>query len=208
MTSRNASRRTAKTGTTGTRHRTSRLPYYEQARIWQRYLWRLSDKPFDAYQKKEDALSCSIRLRSKALVVPARLASERGAAQGLRRLRRWTGEDDRRFVELAAKVVQIDVDDPSVDEVHLFVEEADRTSSRSRRLFVGRLPQEDACWTLPLLKLEADHYGTGPLLRFFACCVGESGTVQMVIAGAHEAARSWLDWKEDRQAYRARCQPW
>ena len=155
MTSCNTStRRTAKTRG---RRRTYRLPYYEEARTWQRYLRRLRDKPFDAYLKKEEALACSIRLRGRSFVVPVRLASTSSAAQGLRRLKKWMDEDGQRFVELVAKAVQVEEDDPSADEVHLFIEEPDPTSSRSRRLFVGALPQEDAFWVLPLLKLEEQN---------------------------------------------------
>ena len=206
MTSRTASR--CRTTKTRTRRRTYRLPYYEQARTWQRYLRRLRDKPFDAYLKKEEALAHSIRLRGRSFIVPARLESKPGTEQGLRQLRRWMTEGDQRFVELVAKAVQVDVDDPSADEVHLFIEEPDPTSSRSRRLFVGALPQEDAFWALPLLKLETGHYGTGSTLRFFVERLGAGGEVDVVVAGAHAAARNWLDWKADRQAYRERCQPW
>lgn len=206
MRSRTASRH--RTTKTRTRRRTYRLPYYEQARTWQRYLRRLRDKPFDAYLKKEEALAHSIRLRGRSFIVPARLESKPGTRQGLRQLRRWMIEDGQRFVELVAKVVQVDADDSSADEVHLFIEEPDPTSSRSRRRFVGALPQEDAFWVLPLLKLETGYYGTGPMLRFFVERLGAGGEVHVVIAGAHEAARNWLDWKADRQAYRERCQPW
>jgi len=188
-----------------------RLSHFTQARTWYRYARCLRDRSFDAHCKKEEALTHSLHLRSRTFILPARLELTIDVEPGLHRLKRFAGEGGVRFVELAARVIQVDDDDPAADEVHLFLEEADRTSSRNRRHLVGLLPQEDACWVVPLLGLESDAYGTGPLLGFFVehCAIGrkerggistDTSEIHIVIARAHEAARQWLDWKQERVA--------
>lgn len=185
--------------------------YFAQARTWYRYAKTLKNRPFDAYQKKEEALAFSHGLRSRVFVLPATLDLTARSEQGLRRLKRWMDERQVRYPELAARIVQVDDDDPARDEVHLFLEEPDRTSSRGRRYQVGKLSQEDACWLIPLLRLESDAYGTGPVLGFFVerCAMSrkargriaiDTSEVHVVIARAHEAARQWLDWKQERTA--------
>ena len=125
-------------------------------------------------------------------------------------MKRWNATGSYRFLELTARVVQVDDEDPTTDEVHLFVEERDRTSSRNRKWLIGRLQQEDAFWLAPLLRLETDAYGTGPVIRFFVegSVIGngarggisaETSEVRVVVAHAHEAARQWLDWKDERR---------
>lgn len=190
---------------------TRRLPYFAQARTWYRYAKCLRDRSFNARSKKAEALTQSLHLRSRSLIFPAQLTFTPDAEPGLYRLKRLTDERGVRFVELAARAIQVEDDDPTTDEVHLFLEEPDRTSSRNRRYLVGQLPEEDACWVVPLLRLESDFYGTGPLLSFFVeqCAIGrtarggvraETSEVRVVIAHAHEAARQWLDWKDERAA--------
>lgn len=183
--------------------------YVAQAHTWYRYARTLKHRPFDAYQKKKEALAFSHSLRSRAFILPALLDLNTRSEQGLRRLRRHVDERQVRYPELAARVVQVDDDDPSADEVHLFLEETDRTSSRGCRYPVGKLPQEDAFWLIPLLRIETDAYGTGPVIRFFVercrvevrrgSIVDEASEIRVVIAHAHEAARQWFDWKDERK---------
>lgn len=186
------------------------LPYYEQARTWYRYAKQLRGRPFDAYQKKELALDVSKQLRGHAFVLPARLEPVAGTDAGLRRLARWTGERLPRFVELRARIVQVDEADASADEVNLMIEEADATSSRNRTYAIGRLLPEDAFWVLPLLRQEARETCRTAALQFFlegASCDGTSlANARVVIAGAHEVARCWMDWREESRARRASLQ--
>ncbi len=187
-----------------------RSTYFQQARTWYRYAKYLKGRPYNAYLKKEAALAHSFRLRGRSFVLPATLTLTTESESGLRWLRRWNATGSYRFLELTARVVQVDDDDPTADEVHLFAQEQDRTSSRNRKVLVGRLPQEDAFWLTPLLRLETDAYGTGPVLRFFVECSvicngtrgrisAEASEVRVVIAHAHEAARQWIDWRDDRR---------
>jgi hypothetical protein len=191
-------------------HLDRRSTYFEQARTWYRYAKVLRGRPYNAYLKKEAALAHSLRLRGRSFILPTTLTLATESESGLRRLKRWNLTGSYRFLELTARVVQVDDDDPAADEVHLFIEEADRTSSRNRKVLVGRLPQEDAFWLVPLLRLEDDAYGTGPVIRFFVerSAVGtgargrisaEASEVGVVIAHAHEAARQWIDWRDDRR---------
>jgi hypothetical protein len=193
-----------------TLHTNRRSTYFEQARTWYRYAKYLKGRPYDAYLKKEEALAHSFRLRGRSFVLPATLHLAADSESGLHRLKRWNAVGSYRFLELTARVVQVDDDDPASDEVHLLLEEPERTSSRNRRYLVGRLPQEDAFWLSPLLRLETDAYGTGPIFRVFVeGSVIASGTrgrisaeaseVRVVIAHAHEAARQWFDWKDERR---------
>ena len=190
----------------GSRHAT----YFQQARMWYRYARCLEGCPYDVYLKKEEALMHSLHLRGRSFVLPARLSLTADAEPGLYRLKRRHDTESYRFLELAARVVQTDDDDPAKDEIHLLLEEPDRTTSRNRKYFLGRLPQEDAFWLTPLLRLETDAYGTGPVIRFFVeraqIRIGtrghvsaETSDVRVVIAHAHEAARQWLDWKDERR---------
>jgi hypothetical protein len=189
-------------------------PHYAQARTWYRYAKRLrrSTCPsFNPHLLKEEALAQSLRLRTRGLVVPTALELTPEAESGLRRLEHWTGQQGARFPELVARIAVTDPDDPTADEVHLFLEEHDRTSSRGRKSFVGRLPQEHALWVAPLLRLETDAYGTGPVLRFYVTgntvrltrpgLDAEASGVQVAIAEAHEAARAWIDWADDRRTW-------
>lgn len=197
---------TSTSRTVATRRRiTSRLPYYEQARMWYRYARQLKSRPFDAYAKKEHALADSLRLRGRSFVLTARLESCPEAEHGVYRLRKRTQEQGRSLIELAARIVEVDDEDPAADEVHLCLEETDPTSSRARRLIVGRLPQDDAFWVLPLLRMESEAGSYAPALQFFTLRLGteasSEGHVHVVIARAHEAARSWLDWKDERKEH-------
>ncbi len=210
---------TAKNTTHSTKHHTAGritnhtrcLPHMGQACTWFRYAKRLRDRSYDARRKKEAALNRSLRLRSRTFILPTKLELTPDAEPGLHRLKRFADGGGASFVELAARIIQVDDDDPTADEVHLFLEEPDRTSSRNRRHLVGLLPQEDACWVVPLLRLESDAYGTGPVLGFFVerYAIGrkprggisaDTSEVHVVIARAYEAARQWLDWKEERAA--------
>ena len=188
----------------------SHATYFQQARMWYRYARCLEGRPYDAYLKKEEALAHSLRLRGRSFVLPATLSLTADAEPGLHHLKRQLDTGSYRFLELAARVVQTDDDDPAKDEIHLLLEEPDRTSSRNRKCFVGRLPQEDVFWLTPLLRLENDAYGTGPVIRFFVehavihtgmrgHVSAETSDVRVVIAHAHEAARQWLDWKDERR---------
>jgi hypothetical protein len=191
-------------------HHDRRSTYFEQARMWYRYAKYLRGRPYNAYLKKEAALAHSFRIRGRSFVLPATLTLTTDSESGLRWLKRWSLTGSYHFLELTARRMQIDDDDPTADEVHLFIEEADRTSSRNRKVLVGRLPQEDAFWLAPLLRLETDAYGTGPVIRFFvertAIHTGargrisaEASEVSVVVAHAHEAARQWFDWKDERR---------
>lgn len=187
------------------RRKIYRLPYYEQARTWYRYARQLSGRTFDAYTKKEHALAESVRLRGRSFVLTACLEPCAGAEHGVCRLRKRIEEQGRSLVELAARIVEVDEDDPAADEVHLCIEEADPTSSRARRLVVGRLPQEDAFWVLPLLRIESEAGSYAPALQFFTLKLdteaSSEGHMHVVIARAHEAARSWLDWTDERKEH-------
>lgn len=185
--------------------------HMEQAHTWYRYARCLRGRSFNAHRKKEESLTLSLLMRSRTFVLPSRLELTPDAEHGLHRLRHYADRGGLRFLELAARIIQVDDDDPTADEVHLFLEEPDRTSSRNRRHLVGLLPQEDACWVVPLLRLESDAYGTGPVLGFFVerYAIGrkarggisaDTSEVHVVIARAYEAARQWLDWKEERAA--------
>ncbi len=189
---------------------TSSRPHYAQARTWYRYASRLRRSACPSYNPhltKEDALRHSLGLRTRGLVFPAQLELGPDCEAGLLRLRAWTEPGGLRYPELVARPVVADGDDPTSDEVHLFLETPDRTSSRNRRWLVGRLPHRDALWAVPLLRLETDAYGTGPVLRFYAeRTLFRPGSitgaeVHVVAAHAHEAARHWLDWADDRRAW-------
>jgi hypothetical protein len=105
-----------------------------------------------------------------------------------------------RYPELVARVVETDPDDPTADEVHVLLEEADRTGTQATRHLLGKLPPEDALWVAPLIRLEADAYGTGPVLRYHVTG-GMAEDVTIAISRAHEAAAAWLDWADDRAAW-------
>ena len=170
MTYRSTTPRTTYPSTLGD----ARCPHYAQARTWYRYAKRLRSAAarstcpsFNPHLLKEEALAHSLRLRTRGFVLPATLELTPEAESGLRKLEHWTrqrGEARGRagFPELVARVAVTDPDDPAADEVHLFLEEPDRTSSRGRTSFIGRLPQAHALWVAPLLRLETDAYGTGP----------------------------------------------
>jgi hypothetical protein len=196
----------------------ARRPHYAQARTWYRFAKRLRSAAarstcpsFNPHLLKEEALAQSLRLRARGFVLNTALELTPEAESGLRKLEHWTGHQGARFPELVARITVTDPDDPTADEVHLFLEERDRTSSRGRKSFVGRLPAAHALWVAPLLRLETDAYGTGPVLRFYVTGnsvrltrpgldTGASG-VEVAIAEAHEAARAWIDWADDRRTW-------
>ena len=64
----------------------------------------------------------------------------------------------------------------------------------------GKLPARDAVWVAPLIRLESDVFGTGPVLRYHVTA-GMAGDVTIAISRAHEAAAAWLDWADDRAAW-------
>jgi hypothetical protein len=146
---------------------------------------------------KEDALRESFRLRTRALVLPSRLQG--CCPDGLDRLAKRAEAGDT-YPELVARVAVVEPEDPGADEVHLFLEVADRTGTHTEKHPLGKLPPEDALWVAPLLRLESDAYGTGPVLRYHVTG-GTDTEVRVVISRAHEAAAAWLDWADDRKAW-------
>ncbi|MEM0960916.1 MAG: hypothetical protein AAGK21_00075 [Bacteroidota bacterium] len=175
-------------------------PHYAQARTWYRFacwLRRSSCPQFHPHLMKEDALRESFRLRSRSLVLLSQVQHVVPAGRS-RLAARVAGGDA--YPELVARVAVVDPEDPTSDEVHLFLEEADRTGTHTRWHPLGQLPPEHALWVAPLIRLESNAYGTGPLLRYHV--TGGSGTeVHVVISRAHEAAKAWLDWADDRKAW-------
>ena len=180
--------------------RTYSRPHYAQARTWYRFacwLRRTSCPQFHPHLMKEDALRASFGLRSRSLILPTRLQDCEAA--GLARLAKRAEAGDK-YPELVARIAQVDPDDASADEVHLFLEVADRTGTHTEKHLLGRLPPEDALWVVPLIRLETDAYGTGPVLRYHVTG-GEAEEVHVAISRAHEAAAAWLDWADDRKAW-------
>ena len=178
----------------------STRPHHAQARTWARFAYRLSRgacSAFDTYQTKEAALSASFALRARSLVFEMTLDDTESA--GLARLAGRVAAGER-YPELVARVVMDDPDDPSEDEVHIYLEEADRTGTHATRHLLGKLPARDAIWVAPLIRLESDAFGTGPVLRYHVTG-GMAGDVQVAISRAHEAAAAWLDWADDRAAW-------
>ncbi|MEM1044394.1 MAG: hypothetical protein AAGI91_17430 [Bacteroidota bacterium] len=151
---------------------------------------------------REDALRASFALRSRSLVLPTTLQDCDPA--GLARLARRAADGDA-YPELVARIAVVDPEDPTTDEVHLFLEVADRTGTHAEKHLLGKLPPEDALWVAPLIRLETDAYGTGPVLRYHvtdhAVTGGEGAEVHVAISRAHEAAAAWLDWADDRKAW-------
>ena len=100
-----------------------------------------------------------------------------------------------------------DPDDPTEDEVRIYLEEADRTGTHAtEKHLLGKLPARDAVWVAPLIRLESDAFGTGPVLRYhvtggMAGTAAVGGGVTVAISRAHEAAAAWLDWADDRAAW-------
>ena len=186
--------------------RTYSRPHYAQARTWYRFacwLRRASCPQFNPHLTKEDALRESFRLRSRSVVFPSRLQD--CTAAGLARLAKRAEAGDT-YPELVARVAQVDPDDPTADEVHLFLEVADRTGTHTEKHLLGKLPPEDALWVAPLIRLETDAYGTGPVLRYHvtggqATADGGGGEVHVAISRAYQAAAAWLDWADDRKAW-------
>ena len=193
--------------------RTYSRPHYAQARTWYRFaqqLRRTSCPRFhphlmkeDALRMKEDALRESFRLRSRSLVLPTRLQDCEAA--GLARLAARAAGGDR-YPELVARTAVVDPEDSGADEVHLFLETADRTGTHTEKHLLGKLPPEDALWVAPLIRLETDAYGTGPVLRYHVmagtgAAADGGGEVHVAISRAHEAAAAWLDWADDRRAW-------
>ena len=180
--------------------RSSSRPHYAQARTWYRFaswLRRVSCPQFHPHLMKEDALRASFALRSRALVLPSRLRDCEAA--GLARLARRAEAGDA-YPELVARIAVTDPDEPGADEVHLFLEVADRTGTHTAKHLVGKLPPEDALWVAPLIRLETDAYGTGTVLRYHVTG-GCNAEVHVAISRAHRAAAAWLDWADDRKAW-------
>ena len=180
--------------------RTYSRPHYAQARTWIRFanrLRRASCPAFHPYHTKEDALRTSLGLRTRGLVFPTRLQD--CVPAGLDRLAARAAGGDR-YPELVARVVVADPAEHAADEVHLFLEVADRTGTVTEKHLLGKLPPEDALWVAPLIRLESDAYGTGIVLRYHVTG-GEDAKVHVAISRAHEAAKAWLDWADDRKAW-------
>ena len=175
-------------------------PHYAQARTWVRFaswLRRSSCPAFHPHHMKEDALRTSLGLRTRGLVFPTRLQD--CVPAGLARLAARAAGGDR-YPELVARVVVTDPAEHGADEVHLFLEVADRTGTITEKHLLGKLPPEDALWVAPLIRLESDAYGTGIVLRYHVTG-GEDAKVHVAISRAHEAAKAWLDWADDRKAW-------
>ena len=180
--------------------RTYSRPHYAQARTWYRFacwLRRTSCPQFHPHLMKEDALRASFGLRAKGLILPSLLQDCEAA--GLARLAARAEAGDK-YPELVARIAQVDPDDSTTDEVHLFLEVADRTGTHAEKHLLGKLPPEDALWVAPLIRLESDAYGTGTVLRYHVTGGAET-EVHIAISRAHQAAAAWLDWADDRKAW-------
>ena len=191
--------RSARSTRISTASRSTR-PHYAQARTWARFAYRLNRgacSAFDAYTTKEAALSASFALRARSLIFETRLEDTESA--GLARLAGRVAAGER-YPELVARIVMNDPDDPTEDEVLVFLEEADRTGTQATRHLLGKLPARDAVWAAPLIRLESDAFGTGPVLRYHVTG-GMAGDVTIAISRAHEATAAWLDWADDRAAW-------
>ncbi len=194
--------------------RTNRTrPHYAQARTWLRFASRLRRSAcpaFSPYHAKEDALGASFALRARSLVFSARLDAPEPA--GLARLAARVAAGER-YPELVARIVVAEaglvtepgawdgpLDDALVDEVHIYLEEADRTGTHTAKHLLGKLLAADALWVAPLVRHESDAYGTGTVLRYHVAG-GMANEVTVAISRAHEAAAAWLDWADDRAAW-------
>ena len=179
--------------------RTYSRPHFSQAHAWTRFARQLqrAGTAFDPYLRKEAALGASFALRSRGLVFSAQLEDCEPGALG-RLAARAAGGD--RYPELVARITEVDPADPTLDEVHVYLEEADRTGTHTEKHRLGRLPAEDALWVAPLIRLETDAYGTGTVLRYHVTG-GADAEVHVAISRAHEAAKAWLDWADDRKAW-------
>lgn len=192
-------------------------PHYEQARQWHRFARLLRRVRRRAYDRKEEALAWSIAKGTRALCFPlvleTRPAHDRGLSRLLRRMKGYGGPAEsesgapQRFPELEARTVYLkdeDVKDEDARRVELLLH-ASSPGGTASLLPVGYLPDEDGAWSIPLLQ---QHLS----LRFFVYDFipgtarrgsrGLSATakVLIVVAGAHEAGRTWVDIYDDRKS--------
>ncbi|NBB87852.1 MAG: hypothetical protein GVY12_16715 [Bacteroidetes bacterium] len=187
-------------------------PHYEQARQWHRFARLLRRVRRRAYDRKEEALGWSLARGTRALCFPlvleTRPAHDRGLSRLLRRMKGYGGPVEsesslpQRFPELEARTVYLKDEDARRVELLLH---ASSPGGMASLLPVGYLPDEDGAWSIPLLQ---QHLS----LRFFVYDFipgtarrgsrGLSATakVLVVVAGAHEAGRMWIDIYDDRKS--------
>ncbi len=189
--------------------------HYEQARQWHRFARLLRRVRRRAYDRKEEALAWSLVRGTRALCFPVALetrpAHDRGLFRLLRRMKGYGGPAEsessvpQRFPELEARTVYLEDEDARRVELLLHAPSPGGTASL---LPVGYLPDEDGAWSIPLLhqhlSLQFFVYDFTPgTARRGSRGLSATAEVLVVVAGAHEAGRTWIDIYDDRKGVRA-----
>lgn len=191
------------------------LPHHDQARQWHRFACRLRGVRYRAHTRVDDALAWSLARGTHALCFPlvldTRPAHDRGLYRLLRRMYGYGGPSEsesntpQRFPELEARTVYLDDEDAQRVELLLHTTSPGGMASL---LPVGYLPEEDGAWAIPLLQqhlaLQFFVYDLTPgTARRGAGGLSATAEVLVVVAGAHEAGRAWIDIYDDRTSARA-----
>jgi hypothetical protein len=195
-------------------------PHYEQARQWHRFARLLRRVRCRAYDRKEEALAWSLARGTRALCFPLALetrpAHDRGLFRLMRRMKGYGGPAEsessvpQRFPELEARTVYLkdeDVQDEDARRVELLLH-APAPSGTAALLPVGYLPEDDGAWAIPLLhqhlSLQFFVYDFTPGTAWRGSRgLSATAEVLVVVAGAHEAGRTWIDIYDDRKSTRA-----
>jgi hypothetical protein len=187
-------------------------PHYEQARQWHRFARLLRRVRRRAYDRKEEALVWSLARGTRALCFPVALetrpAHDPGLFRLLRRMKGFGGPAEsesgvpQRFPELEPRKVYLKDEDARRVELLLHAPSPGGTASL---LPVGYLPHEDGAWSIPLLQqhlsLQFFVYDFTPgTARHGSGGLSATAKVHVVIAGAHEAGRTWVDIYDDRKS--------
>jgi len=190
-------------------------PHYEQARQWHRFARLLRRVRCRAYDRKEEALAWSLARGTRALCFPLALETrpvhDRGLFRLLRRMKGYGGPVElessipQRYPELEARTVYLEDDDAQRVELLLHAPSPGGTASL---LPIGYLPEEDGEWAIPLLhqhlNLQFFVYDFTPgTARRGSHGFSTTAEVLVVVAGAHEAGRTWVDIYDDRKSVRA-----
>jgi hypothetical protein len=190
-------------------------PHYEQARQWHRFARLLRRVRRRAYDCKEEALAWSLARGTRALCFPLALdtrpAHDRGLFRLLRRMYGYGGPSEsessvpQRFPELEARTVYLDDEDAQRVELLLHTTSPGGMASL---LPIGYLPEDDGAWSIPLLQqhlaLQFFVYDLTPgTAQRGAGGLSATAEVLVVVAGAHEAGRTWIDIYDDRRNARA-----